>query len=380
MSFARCVWLLMTAWLCGCDVPIDHGSCKLGVERVVAQVWAKDFDAIELSSSGEQLIALWSEPNGLFARRLDDKARAIADVRRLGPRCKGGLASAPDGDATEVACLVPTERGEDEDSGGLFVLRISRDLRLERSLRLGSAGALSENVVMARGKHGIEVAWQDASPDAHRIVMARLNDAGASALVLSEPDHVASAPSMASFGGSTAITWAENWVIGEKLNTSVLYLRGAGRPRSVLPSAPLASTPLLFALSGEPVLGYRDRSAAREKTGLYLMRLGLNGQRMHEPERIGRADGIGKPALFACMGGVVAATPRTYAGEYFVGVNWLDVDLKRGRGEQQFYENSRAFTQVSGLCIGTTAVLLIAEFPALDRDTTALRAVTYSCR
>jgi hypothetical protein len=286
----------------------------------------------------------------------------------------------PDGDAVEVACSVPAERGKPEDLGGLFVLRINAELRLEQSRRIGSAGALSENVVMARGEHGIEVVWHDASPDAHRIAWAQLSDAGVGARVLSESGHVASAPSMTTLGGTTAIAWAENWVIGEQLNTSVLYLRGLGRPRSVLPSAPLASTPLLFAVGSEPVLAYRDRSAAREKTGLYLMRMNETGARTHQPERIGRADGIGKPALFACMGGVVVATPRTYAGEYFIGVNWLGADLKRARGEQQFYENSRAFTQVSGTCIGTKAVLLIAEFPALDRDTTALRAVTYGCR
>ena len=80
------------------------------------------------------------------------------------------------------------------------------------------------------------------------------------------------------------------------------------------------------------------------------------------------------------MQGLVAATPRTYGGDYFVGVNWLDPGLERSRGEQQFYEDSHAFTQVAVACAGAQALLLIAEFPQLQNATAALRAVPYRCR
>jgi hypothetical protein len=96
--------------------------------------------------------------------------------------------------------------------------------------------------------------------------------------------------------------------------------------------------------------------------------------------RVGRADGVGRPAIAPCMEGVVVATPRTYGGDYFVGVNWLDRELTRTRGEQQFYEDSHAFTQVAAACLGDHALLLIAEFPQLHSASSALRAVPYRCR
>ena len=64
------------------------------------------------------------------------------------------------------------------------------------------------------------------------------------------------------------------------------------------------------------------------------------------------------------MDGVVVATPRTYGGDYFVGVNWLDDGLTRTRGEQQFYEDSHAFTQVAAVCLGAHALLLDCGVPA----------------
>jgi hypothetical protein len=79
------------------------------------------------------------------------------------------------------------------------------------------------------------------------------------------------------------------------------------------------------------------------------------------------------------MGGLVSATPRTYGGDYFIGFNWLDRSLRRARGEQQFYEDSHAFTQVAATCLGAHAVLLIAEFPQLHRPGAALRALPYRC-
>jgi hypothetical protein len=371
-------WLLIV-WLSACDSRADARFCELGVEHVAAQVWTKSFDAIELSAAGTQPIALWSEPGGLFGRRVDREGRPNGNVQRLGPRCAGGLAAMSDGSAIEVACLIPATRGKQEEAGGLQVYRIGGGLAVERIVHIGSAGALSEGVDMARGARGIEIVWQDAAPDAHQVMWASLADAGASARALSASGRDASAPSIAARDGGTAIAWSENWLEAGELRTRVVYLEGQGRPRSVLSSVKLASAPQLFTAGTQLMLGYRDRSAVRAKTGLYVVRLGPGGERIGKAERIGRADGLGKPALHACMGGVVAATPRTYAGEYFVGVNWLDADLHRSRGEQQFYEDSHAFTQVAATCSGDAALLLIAEFPKLESDTTALRAVSYHC-
>jgi hypothetical protein len=315
---------------------------------------AKDLDGIELVATEDGVLALWSEQGGWFARKLDKDGNALGKASRLGARCEGGIDAARDGDAVEVACLVHPERGKHDAPGGVVVQRVGPQLTLERSRMFGRAGSLSAGIAMARGRRGLELAWHDASPDAQRVWWTV-------------------------FGSSTVMSWAENWIEGGELLSRIVYWDRRSARRTLVPVVHVAAAPQLFAMGDRLVLGFRDRRPGA-KTGLYLSRIGPRGQRAPAAVRIGRADGVGRPALEPCMGGVVAATPRTYGGDYFVGVNWLDRDLRRARGEQQFYEDAHAFTQVAVACVGSHAVLLIAEFPQLQRDSMALRAVPYSCR
>jgi hypothetical protein len=103
------------------------------------------------------------------------------------------------------------------------------------------------------------------------------------------------------------------------------------------------------------------------------------GPRMIEPVRVGRADGVGRPSLAACMGGIVTATPRSYSGDYFIGLNWLSSELRHPRREQQFYEDARAFTQAATACLGERALIALAELPQLDRPKADLHIATYAC-
>lgn len=365
-------------WACGCQGGEGRQFCQLGTEHEVARTGAKDLDGIELVAVGKKLLALWSEQGGLFARWVDDDGRARGASQRLGARCDGGLAAQRDGDALEVACLVHPQRGKHQDQGGVLVHRVGLDLSLQASRLFGSAGSLSAGIAMARGRQGLEVAWHDGSPDAQRVWWGRLADAGASAQIASQGGRLASAPSLTALAGSAVLSWAENWLEGGELLSRIVAWDRRSAPRTLVPLVHVAATPQLFALDRELVLGFRDRRA-HEKTGLYLAKVD-GAARAATAVRIGRADGVGRPALAPCMNGVVAATPRTYGGDYFVGVNWLDRDLRVSRGEQQFYEDARAFTQVAAACVGSHAVLLIAEFPQLQRESMALRAVPYRCR
>lgn len=367
--------------LCACRGGVRQRFCQLGAEFEVARIFAKDLDGIELVALDKELLALWSEQGGLFGRVLRLDGRARAPSQRLGVRCDGGLAAERDGDAVEVACLVLPERGKHDDGGGVLVHRVSvagPRLALQRSRMFGRAGRLSAGIAMVRGSRGLELAWHDGSPDAQRVFWGALADAGASAQVVSQAGRLASAPSLATLAGSTAIAWAETWIERGELLSRIVYWDRHSASRTLVPVLRVAAAPKLFALGGELLLGFRDHRAG-EKTGLYLTHVGSGFERA-APVRVGRADGVGNPALVPCMGGVVAATPRTYGGDYFVGVNWLDRGLRRARGEQQFYEDAHAFTQVAAACVGSHALLLIAEFPQLQRTSMALRAVAYRCR
>jgi hypothetical protein len=296
-------------------------------------------------------------------------------------RCEGGFDALASGDGgLTVACLLHPTRGKHDQPGGVLLHAVDRALRVTSTRMVGSAGAQSEGVALARGPRGLELAWHDGSPDAHRIFWSSLAQGAAPPLQASENGRMAQAPTLATRHGTSVLSWAENWIDRGKLASRLVIWDRRAPPRTLLSRAHVAAMPQLFSLGGGLVLGYRDRTGSDAKTGLYLATAGELGERLGPAVRVGRADGVGRPALEPCRDGVVAAPPRTYGGDYFVGINWLDRELGRPRGEQQFYEDAHAFTQVSAACLGSHALLLIAEFPQLQRDSTALRAAPYRCR
>jgi hypothetical protein len=127
-------------------------------------------------------------------------------------------------------------------------------------------------------------------------------------------------------------------------------------------------------------VGFRDQPSTSRRPGLYVAPLSPDGTVLGRRARLGRADGVSAPALVGCLGGVVAAVPRTYGGDHFIGVHWIEAGLARSRGGQQFYEDAHSYTQAAAACAGESALLLVAELGVLDAPRTALRAVSYRCK
>ena len=375
---------LLIAVCCGaCERSADQRHCKLGSEHTVALSRAKDFDGIALvTETGKQgALALWSEPSGLYAQRLDPLGTARGERVRLGARCDGGLDAlprVPPAGGLDVACLMRPTRDKHEEPGAVLWLALDPQLNQSGRALLGSAGPLSEGVSLARTRDGLELVWHDGAADSQAVWWLPLGAPGAVPQQLSERGRVAAAPSLARGpDGHALASWAETWVDGDKLNSRIVAWSRAGGTRTLHQVGNYAAMPKLVELDGGLVLGFRDHRAG-EKTGLYVAPLA--GRALaSQPVRVGRADGTGRPALAPCMGGLVSATPRTYGGDYFIGINYLDAELNRSRGEQQFYEDSHAFTHVAATCQGAHALLFIAEFPQLTRPIAALRAVSYVC-
>src|SRR5262245_52831068 len=122
---------LLAAAAAGCDRGGQY--CALGVEHEVMHTSSKELDAIDVVAQARQTVAFWSEPAGLFARRLDLGGKPIATSVRLAARCDGGLDAVADGDALELACLVHPLRDKPDDAGGVLVLRLRADLQIEHS-------------------------------------------------------------------------------------------------------------------------------------------------------------------------------------------------------------------------------------------------------
>jgi hypothetical protein len=365
--------------LAGCDALGFTHRCRLGDEHVVQLTTAKEIDAIALQAAAGGAVALWSEPSGTHARRLDLAGRPAGAAVVLGDRCAGGLAVASLAQgALVVAC---SERPHGEALGAVRVTLIDSKLRVVRSSELARVGAQSEGIDVGLFGKRIELAWHDGSAEVQRVWRASLAADGTAIDAprpVSEAAHVASAPAIGTGDGAIVVTWSERFMDGDVLRTTVVRWDSRVGVQTLVGRAHIAAMPQLVTLGDQLVLAVRDRPRDA-KIGLYLAFVGAAAVRQAELVRVGRADGVGRPALEPCMGGLVSATPRTYGGDYFIGFNWLDGELRRTRGEQQFYEDSHAFTQVAVTCVDSHALLLIAEFPQLHRETAALRALPYVC-
>ena len=377
-----CAFAALLACTGACDLFGDHVECSFGAEQVVARTVAKELSAIDLVAVGDGAVALWSDPAGLFARRLDRDGRPTGEPTRVGLPCDGGVAGLVERDGRiAVACLArPSHDDKEPRAGAAFVHALDADLAIHTTTVLGPAGAISHGIAIADGPSGAEVVWHDGAADAQRVRWAAL-DGKRAARVVSDEAHVASAPAITRTDAGTLAVWTEHRLRADAVESQLFgWSGGPTKPRLLAHLRHLAPTPSLAHVGGRVVVGFRDQPSVQRKAGLYLAPLSPDGDALGARVRLGRADGVSAPDLVGCLGGAVAAVPRTYGGDHFIGVHWIEAALAQRRGGQQFYEDAHAYTQTATACLGNRALLLVAEHGMLDASRTALRAVTYTCR
>jgi hypothetical protein len=355
-----------------------HRSCHFGPEHAIFESHGSGFDDIALAFHDGRAVALFSEPLGLYARELDRQGLPRSRVARLGPRCDAGLAAADGGDRNWLACA---RRGDGGEPGAVALGTLGPALDLTAVASFGPVGPSSHGVALAAHGGDAALAWQDALLGDARLRVARWP--GTEASLASDPSWYAERPALALDGARTLLAWGESRELSRRYESRVRYTE-LRQPQNNVGSTLVsgrdpAPSPELVAGQGGVWLAFRDRRKGARRTGLYLTRLGPDGRRIGELMRAGRADGVGRPVVRACLGGLVAATPRTFAGDYFVGVVRIDPSLRGLSGEQQFYEDSHEFAQVAASCLGDRALLLIAERARLGRSGAALRSVSFSC-
>jgi hypothetical protein len=374
------LWLLVLfeQTACGPSAP----RCHFGAEHPVFASSAAGFDDVALVWVGTQAALIFSEQSGLYARWLDSRGLPGPPAERLGPRCDAGVAAAVSGKAVQLACARRATELPASD-GDVALYALDQGLRMQRVSRFGKVGSSSRGVAIAASPAGLTLAWQDATLDAARVWL--MLGLAAQPVAISDPGFAASAPGLEADDAHVYATWSETRENGRSVESRVQFAELAPR----LTSGPKAVTvahsrdafpsPALAASERGLWLAFRDRRKASRKTGLYLARLDRAGRALGAPVRAARADGVGRPALRHCLGGVLAATPRTFAGDYFVGVVRADPTLRTLSGEQQFYEDSHEFAQVAATCAGDHALLLMAERARPGRSGAALRSVSFSC-
>ncbi|HEX2676369.1 MAG TPA: hypothetical protein VHM19_07005 [Polyangiales bacterium] len=381
------LWLLALA---GCDHRRET-SCRFGAETAVFASRSVALDDAALVRAREVAWLIASDEQGLFVRKLDARSgRPLAAMTRVAERCAGGL------DAIEgaqhdvlVACLRPGESRQASAEHALTLYRLNADGALQSLAAFGAAGKRSRGVTLSVLGAQAFIGFQDAIVGEARtwLAIVPLTAAGdATTLrVLSDPSLSGSAPSFAVHGGRVFGAWAETR--DDRAGRLVFAdLQARAAPVALFATRDPSPSPSLVALEpGGFAVAFRDTRDRRRKTGLYLATIEDGGRVSHAPLRVARADGTGRPALRACLRAgtheLIAATPRTFGGDYFVGAVRVDAALAHVSGEQQFYEDTREFSQVALSCAEAGALLAIAERGKIERGThAALRAVPLACR
>ena len=369
-------WGALVALACSEPAP----TCRFGREYALYRSETQSFHDLRTVSLAGRALALFSDARGLHAQRLDPSGGPSGPATRLVDPCDGGLDAASGETELHLAC-VRRDAG-DGASERVSLYTLDQNLAVRAQSQFGRAGRMSRGVALVRAGRELALAWHDAAVSGGRIWYfepARM----AEPRQLSDETWEASSPSLIRSGQRVVAAWAETRYEGERALSRILIDvpggSGATKPEAVLESRDPAPSPRLVAVAGGMMVSFRDKRESKRKTGLYLARLSDDGRLASGVVRAGRADGVASPVLEPCLGGVVSATPRTFAGDYFVGVLRADAELRRLSPEQQFYEDSREFDRVAVHCAEDSALLLIAERGRLLKGNAALRSTTFHC-
>jgi hypothetical protein len=338
------------------------------------------FDDVALVKTDEGPLAVFSDATGLYTRALDPYGLPRRRAERVGERCDAGLDAAISGKALWLACARRAQAGAGVGAVSVLTAPDTHSPLAERQ-HFAPVGGESHGVALAVYAGRARVAWQDAALGGAQLRYAETGSV--LTFVLSDADWFASTPRLSATDSQLIALWDESQQRGEDFESRIRTFDLSGTSRSgtgmtVMDAHDASPGPaMVIDPKGGSWLAFRDRRKGRRKTGLYLAR--LFGGRTSEVVRVGRADGVGRPTLTACLSGLVAATPRTFAGDYFVGVVQVDPDLQAFSLEQQFYEDSHEFSQVAASCLDARLLLLIAERGRLGGGRAALRSVGFSC-
>jgi hypothetical protein len=353
--------------------------CHFGSDHAVFRSQGGVFDDVALVKTDEGPLAVFSDTTGLYTRALDPYGLPRRRAERVGERCDAGLDAAISGKELWIACARRTQPQGGAGSVSVYSAANTHGPLTERQ-HFAPVGGDSHGVALAVHGGRARVAWQDAALGGAQLRYAETGSV--LTFVLSDPDWFASTPRLSATDSQLVALWDESQQRGDdfesRIRTFDLGRTRSGTGMTVMEAHDASPGPaMVIDPHGGSWLAFRDRRKGRRKTGLYLAR--LFGGRTSEVVRVGRADGVGRPTLTACLSGLVAATPRTFAGDYFVGVVQVDPDLQAFSLEQQFYEDSHEFSQVAATCLDARLLLLIAERGRLGGGRAALRSVGFSC-
>jgi len=346
----------------------------------IAHPSATRFDDIAVAATRVGALSVWSEPAGTYARGLDEQAKPSGPSVRIAERCKGGIAlattSATRGDGVWLACSRPHANPEEAE---LALLRLNGAGRVESQERIGLVGRDGAGVSIAVDGQRLLVGWHDGSVQAYAARLMIDTAGKREYLTLSDTAFAAGAPSIAARDGHWIAAFSETQIGLPKSVTRVM-LRSDRRAARLLSETHVSdAAPIVGWDETSPWLAYRDLRAKNPKPELYALRLSTSLTPAGASHPVGRANGEGGPSLVSCGDLRVAALPRDYASERYIGVHALDAALENLESGHQYYANSRDFVLAASACVGRSAIVLASERKAPADPGASLMAMSFGC-
>lgn len=354
--------------------PAPRETARFGEQHEIARLeW--EADDLRLVDTRDGPVALWSAPAGLRLQRLGSRGAPEGAAAHLGPRCEGGLAAHATDGGLVVACA-RRPRLDKGDPGAVLVLEVVDDEVVARR-RLAGLGRDSRGIELAREGEDWVVLWHDGSPERWTVWRARVphlrggrlrSGHGASDTPqvdpepLSTPHLAASSPALVTYAGEAITIWAETWMEAGFPRGHVLATRGRSpSPTLVADVDHEDPAPSVAADERGLVVLFRDLRRPSPRASLFAQRLGDDLRPRGRPARVTRADAERGARGVACLGGLVAVVPRTWDNDTLIGLDLLDLDLKKRVAEQQIYEWAARFTRADAACVDGTLITLVGE-------------------
>lgn len=368
-------------YVSGCDVVENDAGCRLSPQLRLESLDRGRYTGLELVETAQSTVAIWSRPDGTFARRLAPSGAPTAAAQRVGATCDGGLAAAASGDSILLTCLTGPQP-EQGKSGQLLALRLDRDLEVLERAALRPLEGAAAGVDVEALNNGWVLVWNDGGVGGARIWRGELNaalDFVAPPTMVSSGRVHSGAPHLLVHGEEALVTWTETWTQAGVTRGQVVVHNGRQLPRQAAETRFEFPLPSLGQDEDGLFVAFRDIRPPYRKSGLYLQRLDARLRPVGEAKRAGRANGRGRPCLRSCAGNLFGASPRTWSRDYIIGVNLFDGQFEQRIRERQVYEFGHRFNDVATACSGDDLLLLVAEERTLTHQQARLATVTLRC-
>ena len=357
-----------------CGAP-EKTQCHFGAEATLEESLGGRFSGLSMAALGERSYAVLSSPEGTFLHRLDQPLTPV----RLGAECDAGSALAASARRLFFACM---RRGDaDRDvPGRLMLLELDADAHVVRRRMLAELDPEPGEVDLVITPRGPVVAYANSrGPGARAFVLSP--DSEQSAHLLSNPRALAGTPRLLAHGDGFRVTWAETFSV-ERATAGYVWIADQRLvPHRVFEISYATPSPTMVQLLDGLALAFRDLRRPHRRPGLYLARLSDDLEPITTPQRVGRANALGRPELVnGPRGRVFALTPHRWdKHEVLIGVHPLGPDLEHLAPEQQDYEYAARIERARGLVRDGTLTLLATERRDFKGPRTRARTITLRC-